>query len=173
MRPSILGLLGTFVLVPSLATAGPTGGGGGGSGRLGQVTSGIDSAAGSGGSPRGSSAGPSREDPDYEGELYRRRYDGPDVVVVAKDGTIVRRYPRASTSKVTAGPARIDLFVGIQKVIESDRSYALSLAIEDKWFRISGAVSEYREQQMDGTRTGRTRSPTGSRRTGRSARVPR
>lgn len=153
MRPSIVGMLGTLLLVPVLASAEGRVGGGGGSGRLGQVTSGIDSAATSGGSTRGTTTG-SRDDPDYEGELYRHRYDGTNVVVVARDGTIVRRItPR---SQVTAGPARVDLFVGIQKVIESDRSYAASLAVEDRWFRISGAVSEYREQQMDGTRTALT-----------------
>lgn len=156
MRPSTLGLLGTLLVIPTLAEAGPTGGGGGGSGRLGQVTSGIDSAASSGEGNGGGSSTGSHDAPDYEGELYRRRSDGQDVVVVARDGTIVRRIPRGSTAKVTAGPARVDLFVGIQKVIDSDRSYALSLAVEDKWFRVSGAVNEYREQQMDGTKTALT-----------------
>lgn len=156
MRPSSLGLLATLLVVPSLAAAGERGGGGsgGGSGRLGQVTSGIDKAATSGSERGGGSSPVSLDASDHEGELYHRRYEGQHLVVVARDGTVVRR--TRVRSMPSAGPARVDLFVGIQKVVESDRSYALALAVEDKWFRIAGAVSEYREQQMDGTRTALT-----------------
>jgi hypothetical protein len=151
MHPSI-GMLGTLLLLlfPTVAAAEGRVGGGGGRGRLGQVTSRIDTAASSG-SARGTTT-PSSDDADH-GELYQRRSDGADVIVVTGDGTVVRRIkPRTATG----GSARLDLFVGVQKVIESDRSYALSLAIADKWFRLAGAISEYREQQTDGTRTGLT-----------------
>jgi hypothetical protein len=124
-----------------------------GSGRLGQVTSGIDRAASSG-SDRTTTSGPARDDPDYDGELYRRRYEGEQVVIVARDGTVVRRIRHRSDPD--GGPTRIDLFVGIQKVVESDRSYGASLAFADRWFRIAGAISEYREEQMDGTKTALT-----------------
>lgn len=125
-----------------------------GSGRLGKVTSGIDTAtSGSGDRGRGNS-GTNHEGPDYSGELYGRRYERDHVAVVARDGTVVRRIRHLS--EPSGGPARVDLFVGIQKVVDSDRSYAASLAFTDKWFRISGAISEYREQQMDGTRTALT-----------------
>jgi len=134
------------------AAAGPRGGGGGGGGgRLGQVTGGIDAATGAG---RGASGGSSRDERTSEGELYRHRDDGEQVVVVAHDGTIVRRIP--PRSRRTAGPARVDLFLGVQKVVESDQAYSLGLAVEDRWFRITGAVSEYREERMDGGRTAMT-----------------
>lgn len=126
----------------------------GGSGRLGRVTSGIDTATSTGGDRGRGNSGTNHEGPDYSGELYGRRYEREHVVVVARDGTVVRRIRHRS--EPTGGPARVDLFVGIQKVIESDRSYAASIAFADKWFRLSGSISEYREQQTDGTKTALT-----------------
>jgi len=126
----------------------------GGSGRLGQVTSGIDTATSAGGNGRGGGGGTNLGDTNREGDLYARRIDGEYTLVVARDGTIVRRIRHRS--EPSGGTARIDLFVGLQKVVESDRSYNASIAFADKWFRISGAISEYREQQMDGTKTALT-----------------
>jgi len=156
MRLHLSTVLAVQLAVIVTASAGPRGGGGGGSGgggggRLGQVTGGIDAATGAG---RGSSGGSSREERTSEGELYRHRYDGEHVVVVARDGTIVRRIP--PRTRRTAGPARLDLFLGVQKVVESDRSYSAALAVEDRWFRIAGAVSEYREARMGGGTTAMT-----------------
>ncbi len=149
MRPLALGLL---CLVTS-STAFAEGRVSTGEGRLGKVTSGIDTATSSGGNGRGG-GGSNQDNRPYEGELYGRRYERDHVAVVARDGTVVRRIRHRS--EPSGGPARVDLFLGIQKVVESDRSYAASLAFTDKWFRISGALSEYREQQMDGTKTALT-----------------
>jgi len=150
MRALAVGL----VLLATSVTASAEGRVSTGSGRLGKVTSGIDTATSSGGDRGRGNSGTNHEGPDYNGELYGRRYERDHVVVVARDGTVVRRIRHRS--EPSAGPARIDLFVGIQKVIESDRSYVASLAFADKWFRISGSVNEYREQQMDGTKTALT-----------------
>jgi hypothetical protein len=124
MRRSILALL---LVVPSFAHAGSTGGGGGsGGGRLGQVSGGIGSAthggSGSGGSNASSNNGGSR------------------------DGTIVRRV-RPHPQR-TGGTARVDLFLGAQKVFESDGSFTAGLALEDRWFRLAGSVTRYHEGQM-------------------------
>lgn len=153
MRLLLASALAVQLLVIMSSAARPTVGGGGddGGGRLGRVTGGIDTATSSGSRGGG---GASRDERPYEGDLYRKHYEGDHLVVVDRDGSIVRR--TRIRPQPSGGPARIDLFVGIQKVVESDRSYALSLAVEDKWFRLAGAISEYREQQMDGTQTALT-----------------
>ncbi len=153
MRLQLASVLAIQVLAIASAIARPTGGNDDdGSGRLGQVTGGIDRATGSGGTPAG---GGSRDDErPYEGDLYRRRHEGEYVVTVDREGSVVRR--TRVRSQPTGGPARVDLFLGIQKVVESDRSYSASLSFEDKWFRLAGAISEYREDRMDGGTTAMT-----------------
>lgn len=153
MRLHLASVLAVQLLAVVTAAARPNGGNhDDDGGRLGRVTSGIDTATGSGGNRGG---GSSRDDErPYEGDLYRRRYEGEYVVTVDREGSVVRR--TRVRSEPTGGPARVDLFLGIQKVVESDRSYSASLAFEDKWFRLSGAVSEYREDHMDGTRIAMT-----------------
>jgi hypothetical protein len=144
MRRSILALL---LVVPSFAHAGRTGGGGGsggGGGRLGQVTGGIGSATHGGSNGSGSSG--SNTGRTYEGDLYTQQDLGTEVVYVARDGTIVRHIK--SRPEPNAGPARIELFLGAQKVFESDGSFTAALAFEDKWFRLAGAVTRYHESQM-------------------------
>lgn len=147
MRLHLASVLAVQLLAVVTAAARPNGGNhDDDGGRLGKVTGGIDSATGSGGNRGG---GTSRDDErPYEGDLYRRRYEGEYVVTVDREGSVVRR--TRVRSMPTAGPARIDVFLGIQKVVESERSYSLALAVEDKWFRLAGAVSEYREHRMDG-----------------------
>ncbi len=153
MRLPLASVLAVQLLAIASASARPTpGSDDDGGGRLGQVTGGIDRATGAGGDRGG---GTSRDDERvYEGDLYRRRYEGEYVVTVDRAGTVVRR--TRVRSLPTAGPARVDLFLGIQKVVESDRSYSASLSFEDKWFRLAGAVSEYREDRMDGGTTAMT-----------------
>lgn len=147
MRLHLASVLAVQLLAVVTAAARPTGGtGGDGGGRLGKVTGGIDTATGSGDNRGG--GGNSREERTYEGDLYRHRYEGDQLVVVDNEGTVVRR--TRVRSQPSGGPARINLFLGIQKVVESERSYSLALAVEDKWFRLAGAVSEYREHRMDG-----------------------
>ncbi|MBA3451478.1 MAG: hypothetical protein H0T42_00110 [Deltaproteobacteria bacterium] len=156
MRLQLASILAVQLLAVVTAVARPTGPNGNddGVGRLGKVTGGIDSAASSGANRGGTGGGVSQDASSYEGELYRKHYERGHLVVVDREGTVVRR--TRLRPEPSGGPARIDLFVGIQKVIESDRSYAASLSVEDKWFRISGSISEYREQQMNGTRTALT-----------------
>ena len=153
MRPKLASVLAVQLLAAATAAARPTtGSSDDDGGRLGKVTSGIDAATSSGGNRGG---GSSRDDErTYEGDLYRHRYEGENELLVDRDGTVVRRI--SPTSRVSAGPSRVDLFLGIQKVVESDRAYSLSLAVEDKWFRIAGAVSEYREERMDRGKTAMT-----------------
>jgi hypothetical protein len=152
MRLHLASVLAVQLLAVATTAARPTGGNEGGGGRLGQVTGGIDTATGSGGNRGGSTN--QEEDRRYEGDLYRRRYEGEYVVTVDREGSVVRR--TRVRPEPTGGPARVDLFLGIQKVVESDRSYSASLAFEDKWFRLAGAVSEYREEHMDGTKIAMT-----------------
>jgi hypothetical protein len=152
MRLQLVSVLAIQVLAVASAAARPNGGNHeDDGGRLGQVTGGIDRATGSGGNRGG---GTSRDDRVYEGDLYRRHYEGEYVVTVDREGSVVRR--TRVRSEPSGGPARVDLFLGIQKVVESDRSYSASLSFEDKWFRLSGAISEYREDQMDGGTTAMT-----------------
>lgn len=142
MRRSILALL---LVVPSFAHAGSRGGGGGsggGGGRLGQVTGGIGSAT-QGGQSSGSSG--SRDGRVYEGDLYTQEERGEEIVTLAADGTVVRKL---RPPKRNGGVARIDVFLGAQKVFESDGSFTAGLAVEDRWFRLAGSVTRYHEGHM-------------------------
>jgi hypothetical protein len=46
--------------------------------------------------------------------------------------------------------AVFDAFVGLQKVYESEASISARVALEDRWFRLSGGLSHYWESQPDG-----------------------
>lgn len=144
--------LGSLLSIHNADAGGRVGEGGGGNGsggggRLGQVTGGIGDATGARGGPRQSAPA---QDETREGELYARRRHGEEILVVAHDGTIVRRIrPRPEP---TGGDARFDVFIGIQKVHESDGAASASLAVEDRWFRLAAAVTRYHEDQMDGAR---------------------
>ena len=145
--------LGSLLAISSAHAGGRGGGGGSGSGgRLGQVSGGLGKAT-TGDGPRGGS--PQQDDDlyrhaPYEGTLYARETRGDVTVVVASDGTIVRRIRHRP--RPDAGTASVDVFVGLQKVHQSDGAASASLALEDRWFRLAGAVTRYHEDRMDGGR---------------------
>lgn len=149
MRLALFGLAIASLLPISHAAAGGSTGNGDGGGRLGQVSRGLGEATSGGGGRRGGDDRPRGERP-YEGDLYVRELRGEEVVVVAHDGTIVRRVPPRRDRH--AGRANVDVFLGVQKVHESDGAASASLAVEDRWFRLAGAITRYHEDQMDGAR---------------------
>ncbi|HVK83198.1 MAG TPA: hypothetical protein VM513_03775 [Kofleriaceae bacterium] len=177
MRPSVAFAI-PILLATSAAHAERVGGDqSGGRGRLGQVSGGIATATSSDAGRR--SGGSSDPRPGYarpsNGDLYRRVWrdcptdmmprdfgrNGPPstspgawcrgqyIAVIDADGTVVREYqpPQAPNT----GTANVDFFVGAHKVIESDGALSLSLAVDDRWFRIAGSVTRYVEDQMDGS----------------------
>ncbi len=165
MRTSIAAAL--VLLTSTSALAGSHGGGddpGRGGGRLGGVSSGIGGAVGGGGHGGGGNGGGNggggdrpptdgTRDPDYrtdtsDHELYRHRHDGPDIVYVDTEERVVRRKPREPEINRTA--AHLDLYLGVQKVVESDTSFSATVAISDDWFRLAAYGTRYWEERMDG-----------------------
>lgn len=147
------------------------GGSSGGGGRLGQVSAGLGAATTNGGGAGGGRSATTGERswaapcPDVQ---YRRRvYDGrcerrcPDRDMYrARDGACVRRtlavldVPDATleaeaqgTPSRPKGTARVEGYLGGQKVFESDGALALELAVTDRWFRFSGALTRFYERQ--------------------------
>jgi hypothetical protein len=148
MRPSIvvaLLLLGSTPAIADSSTTG-SGGGGGGGGRLSQVSSGIGSASQGSSSSSGSSSGYYYDD-DYDCNhtAYWRDHR------CADERALATGHP--TTTVVATSPpsiARVEGYVGAQKVHESDGSLSLEVGIVDRHFRLDGAVSHYFEGQMDG-----------------------
>lgn len=152
MRSSIAALV---LLTSSLAFAGsgrddPPPGRGSDSGRLGRVSKGVGDAVGAESGTRTTSSSVS-DDPDYDHEfngMYHRRYDGNDIIIVDNENRLVRRItPKREPNRL---PARFDLYLGLQKVVESDTSFSVSAAIADDWFRLAAYGSRYWEERMDG-----------------------
>lgn len=81
--------------------------------------------------------------------MYQRAYDGADVVVIDSDNRVVRRIrpPQQEPNRVAA---RLDLYLGVQKVIDSNTSFNATAAITDDWFRLTAYGSRYWEDRMDG-----------------------
>lgn len=178
MRPSFALVFTPLLFVASTASADRTGGHGGGRGRLGQVSGGIATATSSGGgSSGGGSSGPRYDPRPREGELYREEWRdcptevprdfGPNappstsaagsawcrgryIAVINTEGTVVREY-QPNQNPSPAGTANLDFFIGAEKVIDSDAAISLSLAVEDRWFRLAGSLTRYQEEQMDGS----------------------
>jgi hypothetical protein len=134
-RPSILALA---LLFPSLATAGPTGGGGGSGpgGRLGQVSGGL----------RGGGARPPRVGGSGGGTsaiIY-----APVVVVDGTQTIVYRRKPAPPDG--AGGGAKMEAYAGAQGVHESQGAWHVELGVRDGLFRLRGAVTRYYEEQRDG-----------------------
>lgn len=152
MRSSIIAallLVGSSTALAGSGGGGPPPGRGEGSGRLGRVSGGLGDATGGGKdqrpapTPRDTVYG----DPDYHG-MYRYERDGADIVVIDTDDHLVRRIqPKVEPRRQAAS---IDLYIGVQKVVESDTSASLTAAIRDDWFRLAGNVTRYWEDRMDG-----------------------
>lgn len=80
--------------------------------------------------------------------MYHRHRDGNDIILVDSEGHLVRRIsPRPEPNRMAA---RVDAFLGVQKVVDSDSAFSASLAITDDWFRLAAAGTHYREERMDG-----------------------
>lgn len=147
---SILAAAVAIAVATSPAAARPRGGGdgGGGGGRLGQVSGGIGAATGAG-DKRPSGGGPRDQERPHEGELYYREDRGDVTYVYDRDGREVRRIPHVIWPNLET--AVFDAFVGLHKVYESEAAISAQLAIEDRWFRLSGGLSHYWETQPDGS----------------------
>ncbi len=163
MRTSIAAAL--VLLTSTSALAGSRGGDdpGRGGGRLGGVSSGIGGAVGGGGHGGGGGNGgggsgdrppdDGTRDPDYTSDvnhrgMYRRRHDGADIVYVDNEERVVRRKP--PEPEINRMPAHLDLYLGIQKVVESETSFSATVAISDDWFRLAAYGTRYWEERMDG-----------------------
>jgi hypothetical protein len=164
MRSSIAALVlltSTSVFAGSHGGSEPPPGRGGSSGPLGHVSKGIGDAAGGGGGGGQGGARGSGEDPDFQGVdihphydtsrggMYQRVYDGADIVVIDSQNHVVQRIhpPDPEVNRVTA---RLDLFLGLQKVIDSNTAFNATAAITDDWFRLTAYGSRYWEDRMDG-----------------------
>lgn len=176
MRPSVAFAV-PILLASSAADAERVGGdNSGGRGRLGQVSGGIATATSSGGRRP---AGTSDTRPGYarpaNGDLYRREWRncptdvmprdfgsnhppstspgawcrGQYIAVIDAEGAVVREYQPAQPPNF--GTANVDFFVGAHKVVDSDGAISLSLAVDDRWFRLAGSLTRYVEDQMDGS----------------------
>lgn len=152
MRSSIAALV---LLVSSTAFAGsgrdePPPGRGSDSGRLGRVSKGVGDAVGANQGTRTTSSNAS-DDPDYDPEfhgMYHRRYDGADIIIVDNENRLVRRItPKWEPNRQAA---HFDLYLGLQKVVESDTSFSINASISDDWFRLAAYGSRYWEERMDG-----------------------
>ncbi|MGE0395197.1 MAG: hypothetical protein AB7T06_00620 [Kofleriaceae bacterium] len=160
MRSSIIAA--ALVLLTSTAIAGSRGGGGSGGGRLGRVSKGVGDAVGGdrgGGGGGGGGGGDDRrddppprpvyDDPDYHRD-WRREERGRYIVLVDGDGYVRERFHKPAVPEVNRVPARFDLFLGLQKVVESDTSFSATAAVSDDWFRLAAYGSRYWEDRMDG-----------------------
>ncbi len=152
MRSSIAAALVLFTSTTAFAGSGrdnPPPGRGQDSGRLGRVSGGIGDAVGAERGTRSTNTSAS-DDPDFDPSygMYRRQMDGDDVILVDNEGRLVRRIP--PTREPNRLPASFDLFLGLQKVVESDTSFSVTGAISDDWFRLAAYGTRYWEERMDG-----------------------
>jgi hypothetical protein len=136
-------------LTPSLdAIASPKGGGSkGGGGRLAAVSSGIGKATGGGN--RGSAGGVvvtgrGSADRCIEGCRERRV-----VAVVAPAGGLA--IDESATPPSPDDRARVEGYLGAQKLFESDGAISAELAIVDRRLRLAASLTRYYERQPTGT----------------------
>ncbi|MGE0546194.1 MAG: hypothetical protein AB7O24_20815 [Kofleriaceae bacterium] len=170
MRASILITALAPLLVADAAYAGRTNGSSTGSsgGRLAQTSSGLGKATRSGGSSSTRSSGTvhsGSNSSEHDSHASRRdacrrhrgRYDRETArcyLPAPTSGTLV--VERVTVDSSPPNTASLDLFVGGQKVYESDGSVSLSIAVVDRYLRFAGAISYYTERQMDGSKLAMT-----------------
>lgn len=162
MRILVVAVIG----LSSPAFAGRTGGGNasGGSGPLGQVSAGLASASASGGQTTAGSSGSSDYlDPDggCGGYLAARAHDAAYRNTILEHDCRAYFDPEARVQLQAEGGgvtsasdpgATVTGFAGAEKVIGSDGSVSLALAVVDRRFRLDGAVTQYYENEMTGAR---------------------
>lgn len=140
-----------------------SGGTGGGTGALGQVSAELATAAASSGTQHGSGGtvgygGYDRgdtcaryvamreRDPAYRETILEhdcRAYWDPEARVrLQAEGGVITTEPGATVTG----------FAGAQKVIGSDGSVSLALAVVDQRFRLDGSLTQYYENEMSGAR---------------------
>ena len=170
-------MLGCFrmriILVAVIALSSPAfadrtggGGGGGGAGPLGQVSAGLATASASSGTQHGSSG--------TDGYVGYDGYDGYDTCARYSvmrerdpayrqtnlehdcraywDPEVRVRLDAEAAAASNAPGATVTGFAGAQKVIGSDGSFSLALAVVDQRFRLDGSLTQYYENEMSGAR---------------------
>jgi len=131
-----LAIIIPFLCLPSTVFAGENGGSSGGGGRLGQVSGGMRTGGSSGG-------GGSRT----EGADGNR---GTTVVYV--EDTVVGAGSVVATARpirYDGGPAKVEVYLAAQKVVDSDGSWTAEVGIRDGLFRLGGSITRYYERQAD------------------------
>jgi hypothetical protein len=146
MRRHAWGLV--LFLMSSTAFAEETGGHSGG-GRLGQVSSGLGGATG--GSDGGSRSGGDSERQRTGNDSVRDPVIRRDVVYIENGSGAVAAIQTKKKSRYDGGTARLEAYVGAQKVYESEGSWTAELAIRDGLFRLGGQFTRYYETQPDGS----------------------
>ncbi|MBV8756637.1 MAG: hypothetical protein JO257_05165 [Deltaproteobacteria bacterium] len=155
------------IALSSPAFADRTGGvhpSGGGSGPLGQVSAGLAGAAASSGA-QGSSGttgsnsildraegcrrylGARERDPAYRNTIYDHDCSG---YALQADASVHQNVDGGFASSDPG--ATVTGFAGAQKVIGSDGSFSLALAVVDRRLRLDGSVTQYYENEMSGAR---------------------
>lgn len=159
MRPIILAV----IALSSPAFAGRTGGGstgGGGSGPLGQVSHGLATATAATRTPGGGAMPEGSNQPvTYDCDRYLRDRERDASIrstlldhdcrgylvtdtVVEREGGVASADPGA----IVTG------FAGAQKVVGSDGSLSLALAVVDRRVRLDASITQYYETEMSGAR---------------------
>lgn len=139
-----------FLLIPSLAAAEQTGGSGSnGGGRLGQVSGGMHGGGGGGGGGSGTGGGRRGDssDPRLDSSLRDSLVDKRQVIVATSGGAVVAVSTPPKKPRYDGGPAKLEVYVGAQKVHESDGSWTAEVAIKDGLFRLGGSITRYYEAQ--------------------------
>jgi len=142
--PAVLALVLFEPLAAAHPTGGHSGGSSGGGGRLGQVSGGLGSSGGRGGSSGGGTRVPPPPRPQTEvvDVVYVPAAEG---VIAVGGATVVPTVPR----KPDGGTAKIEAYIGAQKVYESDGAWTAEVGIRDKLFRLAGSVTRYYEREPD------------------------
>jgi hypothetical protein len=150
-RRSLLAATFLTLTLAGPAFAGENRGGSGttGGGRLGQVSGGISGARGASASPQGSNSNTCWTcTHDYDGwsRLRPRRR----VPVYALVMTGVAASVASAQDSPQRKDAKVELYVGAQKIYESDGAYNAELVVRDGRFRLAGAITHFFEPRGDG-----------------------
>ncbi len=130
-----------LLLPAASASAGENGGSnGGGGGRLGGVSGGMRTGGNGGGG--GGGGGSQAPRPDYQ-------TDAPRVIVATSGGAVLVASAPPRRPRYDGGPATVEVYLGAQKVYESDGSWTAELGIRDGIFRLGGSITRYYERQPD------------------------
>jgi len=143
MRPSIAYLFIPLLASPAMANS--RSGGGSQGGALSQVSAGIGSASGASSQPTG-------------GGMNPERWLGTDTECYNPEGApidcpvVIREPNNRATAQKPAPTATVDLYVGAQKVHDSDGSVTADIVVRDRRFQLAGSFSHYFEGLESGGR---------------------